>query len=54
MVTMSQQTALFPEIDDQETAARVRAFFDRDIPRLLNWTPLGLVGVDTEMEKNGN
>lgn len=33
---MSQQTALFPEIDDQETAARVRAFFDRDIPRLLN------------------
>ena len=36
MVTMSQQTALFPEIDDQETAARVRAFFDRDMPRLLN------------------
>lgn len=36
MATMSQQTALFPEIDDQETAARVRAFFDRDIPRLLN------------------
>lgn len=36
MVTMSQQTALLPEIDDQETAARVRAFFDRDIPRLLN------------------
>lgn len=35
-MTMSQQTALFPEIDDQETAARVRAFFDRDIPRLLN------------------
>lgn len=36
MVTMSQQTMLLPEIDDQETAARVRAFFDRDIPRLLN------------------
>lgn len=36
MATMSQQTALFPEIDNQETAARVRAFFDRDIPRLLN------------------
>ena len=36
MVTMSQQTLLLPEIDDQETAARVRAFFDRDIPRLLN------------------
>ena len=36
MSTMSQQTALFPEIDDRETAARVRAFFDRDIPRLLN------------------
>ena len=36
MVTMSQQTALFPELDDQETAARVRAFFDRDMPRLLN------------------
>ena len=35
-MTMSQQTALFPEIDDQETAARVRAFFDRDMPRLLN------------------
>lgn len=35
-MTMSQQTVLFPEIDDQETAARVRAFFDRDIPRLLN------------------
>lgn len=33
---MSQQTMLLPEIDDQETAARVRAFFDRDIPRLLN------------------
>ncbi|MBT9022223.1 hypothetical protein BTH71_06455 [Lactobacillus delbrueckii subsp. bulgaricus] len=36
MVTTSQQTLLLPEIDDQETAARVRAFFDRDIPRLLN------------------
>ena len=36
MVTMSQQTMLLPEIDDQETAARVRTFFDRDIPRLLN------------------
>lgn len=36
MVTMSQQTVLFPEIDDQATAARVRAFFDRDMPRLLN------------------
>ena len=35
-MTMSQQTMLLPEIDDQETAARVRAFFDRDIPRLLN------------------
>lgn len=35
-MTMSQQTVLLPEIDDQETAARVRAFFDRDIPRLLN------------------
>ena len=33
---MSQQTLLLPEIDDQETAARVRAFFDRDMPRLLN------------------
>lgn len=57
MVTMGQQTLLLPGIDDQETAARVRAFFDRDIPRLLNragrpisdlaarnWTPLGLVG----------
>ena len=33
---MNQQTALFPEIDYQETAARVRAFFERDIPRLLN------------------
>ena len=35
-MTMNQQTALFPEIDYQETAARVRAFFERDIPRLLN------------------
>lgn len=37
-MTMSQyqQTALFPEIDEQETAARVRTFFNRDMPRLLN------------------
>lgn len=31
-----RQLALFPEIDDQATAERVRFFFGRDIPRLLN------------------
>lgn len=31
-----RQLALFPEIDDQATARRVRFFFDKDMPRLLN------------------
>ncbi|MBT9018656.1 hypothetical protein BTI91_04440 [Lactobacillus delbrueckii subsp. bulgaricus] len=30
------QLALFPEIDELATARRVRLFFDRDLPRLLN------------------
>lgn len=35
-MTMNRQISLFPEIDEQETAARVRAFFCREMPRLLN------------------
>ena len=30
------QLALFPEIDELATARRVRLFFDKDLPRLLN------------------